>query len=232
MIIGRIGFVNENEIRTVFFDPDEQDFVRGVAPSGVIVPFAVRLGDGLIAFQLRPGVVRTSSFTGALEALLNDPTSEYLWNIKAAVQAEDWQVWSRRVSRITAFKIRLDRPNPHYGDDDKIESVIEGIRVEYMRLSGVALDEGINLDDDLFRQAVNHVLRNYGRASISGVEADGSESTWIKLRDMVASVVRTIRIRAVGDREVPDEVLAQVTQTVPGGQTAADLHELDPANEG
>jgi hypothetical protein len=231
LIIGRIGFVNDNEVRTVFFDADEQDFVRGVAPSGVVVPFAIRLGDGLVAFQLRPGLVRTSSFTGALEALLNDPASEYLWSIKAAVQAEDWQAWSARVSKVTAFNIRLDRPNPHYGDDDRIESVIEGIRVEYMRLSGSALNEGINIDDDLFRQAVNHVLRNYGRASISGIDADGSESTWVKLRDMVASVVRTIRIKAVGDREAPDEVLAQVAQTIPTGQVAADLQELDPADE-
>jgi len=46
------------------------DFKRGVAPSGAIVPFGIMTADGTIAFQLRAGIVRESTFIGALRTLL------------------------------------------------------------------------------------------------------------------------------------------------------------------
>jgi hypothetical protein len=44
---GRIGFVQEDELMTVFWDPNEADFTRQAAPSGVVVPYRtrVRVGD-------------------------------------------------------------------------------------------------------------------------------------------------------------------------------------------
>jgi hypothetical protein len=43
---GRIGFVQEDELITVFWDPDEADFARQAAPSGVVVPFAINSRTG------------------------------------------------------------------------------------------------------------------------------------------------------------------------------------------
>jgi hypothetical protein len=49
---GRIGFVQEDELMTVFWDPNEADFARQAAPSGVVVPFAINANSGFVAFQL------------------------------------------------------------------------------------------------------------------------------------------------------------------------------------
>ena len=204
---GQIGFVGDTSVQTMFFDHSVADFVTGDAPSGILVPFAIRLRDGVIAYQLRPGLVREASFTGALQGLLNAPGREFVWVIRQAVESRTWEEWRQGVEKITGFNIRLERPNPHYGQDHLIEEAVEGIRLEYLRLTGTALQEGINTDADLFRQAVNHVLRDYGRAAIHGVDPQGEESTWVKLKGMVGSVTSRLKVRAIGQPEIEESEL-------------------------
>jgi hypothetical protein len=210
-IVGQIGFLGDNEVTTLFFDYDTGDFVRGGAPSGVLVPFAIRLSDGLVAYQLRSGIVREESFTGALAALLNTTPNEYVWSVEAAVEFRNWDEWRSEVDRVTSFAFRLDKPNPHYADDRRVEDLIEDLRLEYARLAGKALDQrGVNTDDDLFRQALDHVLREYGRAAVDGQTAEGRESTWVKVKGMAASVMARLIVSAVGDEEIPEEELVSV----------------------
>ena len=212
-IVGQIGFVGENEVTTLFFDYDTGDFVRGGAPSGVLVPFAIRLSDGLVAYQLRPGMVREESFAGALAALLNTTPNEYVWSVEAAVDFRSWDEWRSEVDSVTSFAFRLDKPNPHYDDDWRVEDLIENLQLEYARLAGKALDErGVNTDDEFFRQALDHVLREYGRAAVDGQTADGKESTWVKVKGMAASVMARLTVRAVGAEEIPEEELVSVLQ--------------------
>jgi hypothetical protein len=49
---GRIGFVQEDELMTVFWDPDEADFARQAAPSGVVVPFAINSETGFVGLPI------------------------------------------------------------------------------------------------------------------------------------------------------------------------------------
>lgn len=79
---GRIGFVRENDVSTVTWDDHAQDFVRHGVPGGVIVPFAVALDSSVVAFQLRSGVVRPTTFTGALQSLLNEASQAYSWEVR------------------------------------------------------------------------------------------------------------------------------------------------------
>lgn len=228
VMVGRIGFVGESEVSTVFFDYDAGDFVREGVPSGVLVPFAIRLSDGLVAYQLRPGIVREESFAGAFAALLNSAANEYVWSVETAVENQSWESWRADVSAVTAFNFRLDRPNPHYADDDEVESIIEDIRLEYARLAGKAREgEGINTDDDLFRQAVDHILRNYGRAAVDGVTRDGRESTWVKVKGLAASVVARLTATAQGGDEIPEEELVNVLQRESVGRSGLDLAVLE-----
>ena len=109
--------------------------------TGTRVPFVVDVETGALAYQLYPGLVRENSFTGALEGLLNTQ-SIYFLTVVSSTEIMAWSEWRERSHNMTAFEIRLDRPNPHYDDDQLIEDAIEGIRLEYLRLSGKALDEG------------------------------------------------------------------------------------------
>ena len=233
VMMGRIGFVSENNVTTVSFDERQGDFVSDAVPSGVLVPFAIRLSDGVIAYQLRPGLVRENSFTGALEALLNSSGREYVWSVEPAGQTMTWEQWRVGIDRITAFNIRVDRPNPHYDDDYLIEDAVENIRVKYLSLAGVARDEdaqGIDPDADLFQQALDHVLRDYGRAAVQGENADG-ESTWTKLRGAFSSVVARKRVKLVGPPEVPDHELVSVLQDTGALEPTPQIPELDDAEQ-
>ena len=183
---GRIGFLTDASLQSLFFDRVTGEFVADAVTSGVVVPFAIRLSDGVITYQLRPGLVRENSFTGALEGLLNAPGSEYAWEVRAAVEERSWEAWKDSAARINSFAIKVERPNPHYGDDRLIEEAVEGVNLEYLRLAGKAEDVGSGVDPnaDLFRQAVNHVLRGYGRATVQGVDGQGEESTWVKVKGL------------------------------------------------
>lgn len=228
LMVGRIGFVGESEVSTVFFDYDDGDFVQEGVPSGVLVPFGIRLSDGLVAYQLRPGIVGEESFAGAFAALLNSAANECVWSVKTAVEYRSWEDWRADVSSVTAFNFRLDRPNPHYADDDRVESIIEDIRLEYARLAGKAREgEGVNTEDDLFRQAVDHVLRNYGRAAVDGVTPDGRESTWVKVKNLAASVVARLTVTAQGGDEIPEEELVAVLHRERVGRSGLDLAVLE-----
>lgn len=233
LVTGEIGFLSESTVQSLFFDHATREFVTEAVPGGVRVPFAIRVADGMIAYQLRPGLVREASFTGALEALLNATPTEFLWSVGQATDARTWDEWRAEVQTITSFNIRVERPNPNYRDNVKVEEVVEGIRVEYLRLSGVALDEGgIDPDADLFRQAVDHVLRDYGRAAIHGVDYEGEESTWVKIKGMVASVTARRRVRAIGEPEIPEEELVGVLSSNLDVSGVADLRDVGVEDEG
>lgn len=228
---GQTGFVSETAVQTMFFDYTTGDFVKGAAPSGTIVPFAIRLEDGLVAYQLRPGLVRESSFTGALQALLNTPALEFVWIVRQAVEKRTWDQWRSDMETVSGFTIRVDRPNPYYGHDHLIENAVEGIRLEYLRLSGAGTEEGIDTEADLFRQAVNHVLRDYGRAAVHGVDREGEESTWVKIKGMAGSVTSRLRLRRVGEPEVAETELVNVLQRTSTVEATADLQGLGDERE-
>lgn len=208
--IGRIGFVNERDQTTLFFDEDAMDFRRGVAPSGAVVPFGMMTTDGTIAYQLRTGVVREPTFTGALRTLLGEARKEYIWEIGSLAEATTYDDWLPRVERVTSFDLRLERPNPHYHGDEIAEQIIERLKLEYARLTGVERPgEGVDVRADLFIQALDHVLRDYGRASLRALDRQGAESVWVKLKGHVGSVVARRRREAVGNDDAPPDVIRE-----------------------
>lgn len=228
LVTGEIGFLSESTVQSLFFDHSAGEFVTESVPGGVRVPFAIRVADGMVAYQLRPGLVREASFTGALEALLNATPTAFFWEVRQAIDARTWEEWRSQVHTITSFNIRVDRPNPDYRDNQRVEEVVEGIRLEYLRLSGSALDDnGVDADSDLFKQAVDHVLRDYGRAAIHGVDNTGEESTWVKLKGMVASVTARRRVSSVGEAEIPEEALVGVLSSSPDVSDVADLRGVE-----
>lgn len=208
VLTGRIGFVRENELATLDFDESSNEFRRGQASTGDVVPFAVDTTTGRVGFQLLSGVIRPASFTGAFESLLN-LSDTYQWRVRPLVRKARFDEWRASVDHVTEFNFRLVRPNPHYADDVKVEELIEDLRAQVVRVSGSG--EDVDEDSDFFRQALDHTLRNYGRAVIRG-ERNGDESEW---RSAEAGTVPAIaRIESEDEQELPEEELAPLLDNI------------------
>ncbi len=229
-IFGQIGFVDDEDANTLIFDDERQEFVRREASRGVVVPFAVDKRGGLIAHQLWPGVVRGTTFTGALGALLNSDDLLYDWRVQSVVEQREFSDWLKETAAVTRFRFTLERPNPHYFGNKRIEDAIESIEAQVVSLAAAAREGGsIDTKADLFRQALDHVTHEYGRGVVEGRDRDGSSTTWIKVRGAVASVLSKVRRRAVGPEEVSEAILVDVLKDAPLDPEleAADLNSLE-----
>ncbi len=217
-IFARIGFVSEGDLSTLVFDHDRQDFILGDAPSGVVVPFAARKMDGLIVFQLYPGIVRETTFTGALEDLLNADNEMYVWRINSLAEPEDFDSWFKRTNGIRRFDFTLERPNPNYKDRPLIEELVEEAHLEILRLSGRALQgETVDPTSGIFRQALDHVLRNYGKAKLVAEDDDGSDTTWVKGKNSPSLVASKRSMPGFGPEQAPEALLLEAAANGPAG---------------
>lgn len=228
LVAGRIGFVNEGELATLGWNAAEQDFTVGAASSGVTVPFVIRKSDLVIAYQVRPGIVRENTFSGAFAALLNKGSGQASWSVESYTSEVAYGDWVKTVDHVERIDVTVDRPNPHYGDDHILEEAVEGLRAEAVRIVARArAGEDLDLSYPLIDQAVDHVLRGYGQARIVGQTAEGEPSTWMKLRGRVGSVLRVRSRKATGEVEAPADVLESLLEEAPSGSevqrsTAAD----------
>lgn len=228
--LGRIGFVNEREVATLAWSDADMDFVQGAAPSGVVVPFVIRTSDGVTVFQLRPGIIRFTTFTGALQALLNSAQNPYLWVVQPLAVHRVFEDWWQGTERVTDFTFRLNRPNPHYHDNALVEQIMEELRLEVGRLSGRAgVDGSVNVSSSSFQQLLNHVLRRYGRGIVRGIDLDGQETEWDSSDDGTVHAKR--RIPAVGGEEAPEEVLRDALLAPPRGLVALPSDEADEPSD-
>lgn len=229
LYFGRIGFVVDDEVSTLKFDPRLQDFIYGEAPSGYVVPFVIRKSDGVVAYQLYPGVVRETTFTGALTALLNEAQHTHVWSIESFGEDRTYQEWLSQTRSVTGFDVTLERPNPNYLGRPRIEEMVEGLNVESLKLAGKAIaGEAINLGDDLFRQALDHVVaRNYGKAKLRGEDFNGIETVWQKIHGWVGRVAVRRTFREFGPEVVPESVLVAALTSAP-----SDGEIVEPSADG
>src|SRR5688500_17253598 len=80
VISGRIGY--ERVVGTAeLWDARRGDFVTNAMREGRTSPFAVVVEDLVVGFQLRSGLIRRTSFTGAFQALLNEAAGFELWRV-------------------------------------------------------------------------------------------------------------------------------------------------------
>lgn len=228
VLVGRIGFIGRSLVSIVEFDVNVGDFVRGDATTGTIVPFAISTESGRIAYQLRSGAVAEGAFVGALAGLLNLNSREYLWRIEPLVENSAFDSWVGGIERVTDFHFRLERPNPHYHDDDLVEQIIEQFRLEHAILTGTARPgESVDVGSTAFRQALDHVLRGYGTASLGGLDRGGAESLWVRTKGILGAVLSRRKFKAFGSDEAPTGVLIDALGHSPAGAIPARLDDDD-----
>jgi hypothetical protein len=206
---GRIGFVREDDVSTVIWDDDAQDFVLHGVPGGVIVPFAIALDTSVAAYQLRSGVVRPTTFTGALQSLLNEASRTYGWEVRPLVAHATFEQWQAQVAQITEFNFRLERPNPHYHDNDRVEDLIEALRLQVASLRGRAREgEAVNIESDTFRQFLDHVRRDHGRGVVRGELQDREETEWRSSDGGVVPATRAVESSDAEEIDTADLITA------------------------
>jgi hypothetical protein len=176
-IYGRIGFEAAGD--TTLWNETLQDFEEVVLPQGKTSPFAVDLDELRVAFQLRTPFIRPKTFTGAFQSLLNEAAGELRWQMQQEVTVVSWEDWRRSVSRVTAIRFTLERPNPNYAGRRRVEELIEGTNTAMLNTILRAAPEdldGLNVDNEFVQESLEHVLVGNGSATAEGEEIEEREA--------------------------------------------------------
>jgi hypothetical protein len=158
LLNGRIGYQMSGSA-TELWDDEAGDFRRTVLTEGYTAPFAIDLDELRVAFQLRSGFIKPTTFTSNFRALLEQASGAFAWNVSHEVRSISWEEWRESVSRITEVSVRLDRPNPNYHARRKVRELIEGAGAKMVRLIYRADPEGaqgINVNAALLAEALEH----------------------------------------------------------------------------
>jgi hypothetical protein len=176
-IIGRIGFQTSDFAEV--WDADRKDFAEEQLLSGLTSPFAIDPTRLRVAFQLRPGLIRVKSFTGALQALMNEASPADRWRVYQEVESVTFNEWVESVDRVLTLRVRVKRPNPHYDDRENVEQLIEGANARMADIVWSADQEaldGLDVGDAFIREAIAHA-ETYGSYVATG-EQDDKPTTW------------------------------------------------------
>ena len=220
-IVGRIGFQAGNIAEV--WDDEINDFREAYLPAGTTSPFAIDPGKMRVAFQLRPGVIRVNSFTGALQALMNEASPVDRWRVSAEVEAIPFPEWVGTLDRVVRLRVRLRRPNPHYGGRQRVREIVEGANARMAQIVWMADNDqldGIDVGDPFIREALDHADR-YGNFAATGERA-GRRSAWGSDQEAAAEE-RQVEADPT-TREVPAETLRQEL----GDSDDAPEPELEP----
>jgi Arc/MetJ family transcription regulator len=222
-IVGRIGF--ESSGLAELWDEQLNDFAARDMPEGLIAPFAIDPKAMRVAFQVRREI-KVKSFTGALQALLNAASPTERWRVAREITEVPFEAWAADVERITMIRFNLERPNPRYGDRDRVKSLIEGTNARLAEVVARAGDddlEGIDIDDPFIRQAIDHVDHDYGTYQAVG-ERRGESTVWTSEHGAAAEIRRVAADpqtkdvtgdalrRELGDPTVDQEDLAHLRE--------------------
>lgn len=206
LLAGEFGFVSPDS-PTVSWDPVAHRFRRGSAPSGSISPFVVDLRSGEICFQVRPGLIRTTSFTSAMQQMLNARTV-FRFTVLPVVDRRQYHHWRADVRRLTRWVFTLSRTAPDPVGVHPVD-IVRDLRAGMVRLEADATsEEGLHDDAPLFRHAMEHVQRSQGSGRLTGEDHAGAHTEWHSSGEGGASPVLQ-KVPARGTVEVPLSVLTE-----------------------
>lgn len=169
-LYGRIGF--QGSAGAELWDDDVKDFVPQNVAEGRTAPFIVHLESLRVAFQIRAGIIRPTTFTGNLQALLNAASTVAIWRVSHDVEGSTWDQWGQQVSRIVEIRTGLRRPNPNYHGRRAVEDLVEPLGAEMVSLimsTPAGQLKGLNVDAQLIQQALAHAEDEYGTFQAKGV---------------------------------------------------------------
>jgi hypothetical protein len=172
-ILGRIGF--HRTVRGGGWDEEAGDLVPVDREDVVISPFAIDRETLRIAFQTRGNEIKSQSFVGAFQALLDAASPVERWRVYHEKTEEPFEQWLSRVGRIERVRVRVRRPNPHYTGRE-VEDFVEGLNAKSAEISARADPDdpqGIDRHDAFLEQMVAHAER-YGSYEVVGTDDEGA----------------------------------------------------------
>lgn len=169
-LFGRIGFQTSED--TENWIEEYQDFVPVDIEEGITSPFAIYLPTLDVTFQLRGNLIRPTTFTSNLQALLDEASETWRWRVALRLQSQTWAEWRRQVDRIIEVRARLNRPNPNYHGRHQVESLVEGTGAKLVELV-VRADQdnlqGLAVDAALLQEALDHAQEDQGSFQATGM---------------------------------------------------------------
>jgi hypothetical protein len=174
-LLGRLGFTNA-QAPTEVWDEDRKDFVDAAFPNGFTSPFAIRIADLTVSFQLRSGQIRFQSFAGALQALMREASGD-AWRVERITRPVTFERWRSRVSRVLNMSFTLYPPNPNFKGRPLIKEAIGDTYARQLRviLNADADDlKGLDTDAAFVQQAVSHAEKGYGDFRAVGERTDAA----------------------------------------------------------
>ena len=159
ILFGRLGY--EGSAAADLWDEESKDFRETRTPSGVVAPFVISLASFLVVFQTRSSYIQVTSFTGALQGILRDASSQD-WRVETARHEITFSQWRTTVERVTQMRFNVEPPNPNYQDRPDLERLIEGASLSSAEIV-LRSDQGVVTDADIVTQLLDHVERGYGR---------------------------------------------------------------------
>lgn len=169
-ITGRIGFERAGAV-TELWDDSTGDFRVSRLREGSTSPFAINLSTFTVAFQLRSSLIKRTSFTGALQDLLNESSPYDSWQVDPLLDQVSFDTFIARVDLVTELRFRLDLPNPDFAGRPLVEQIVEGTGSQLVEV--VMKGDDIEVTDDVVRQMVDHtVQRGYGRLLATAQQGD------------------------------------------------------------
>lgn len=146
-------------------------------------PFAIDLRSLDVAFQLRSQTIKRTSFTGALQAVLNE-YSGMGYRVEPRLDESSFPRWLERVENVTRMTFWLEPPNPNWSGRPTLRKVMEGAKANAVKLILEAdpevEPEGLDLDSDIIQEALSHTEeREYGEFQAEGQRRDERPTKYI-----------------------------------------------------
>ena len=179
--LGRMGFVKDGDLTTVEWDETQQDFIRGEASSGIVVPFIINDDHRVISFQLLAGKVRPKTVTSNLQSLLN-VEGTHTWSIRPATLRKTLDQWLDSVHRLSTLNVQLTYPNPRWTGRNKVKDIMTTLNAVTVGITATAdQDNAIDTQSDWFRQSIDHIRQGYGQIVLTGPNNEtGDESKFVE----------------------------------------------------
>lgn len=207
---GRIGFERVTG-STEVWDDRAKDFTTAAVRQGATSAFSIDVDDLVVSFQLRPGLIKRTSFTGAFEELLTEGSQVEGWKVEPFVNETTFADFVGSVDRLKSVRIRAELPNPNWKRRQSTKRLFDAAKAKSMTLDIQEVEgEGVELEHPLLEELILHTAElDYGYTVAHGVE-DGQIVTYDSRNDNAPPEAQAAADPESG--EVPFEALRQAVR--------------------
>lgn len=182
-VLGRIGYMSDERVDS--WDEGMQDFHRTAVRLGQASPFALHLGTGRLAFQVRT-TISVNAFAGAFALILAAGSQVPDWAVQVEEEPETFEEFKRSVDRVERLTLTLTPPNPNWKGRKNAEAIVGNTASDQVVMSLVG--GNINTDADVARELIDHAAE-YGNVSAIGQKGSSRRPWSLKSPRVIAETI-------------------------------------------